>query len=186
MSSAVALPAGETVVGLALLKLALLAPVLGQTGSGYTPDGIGEIVSRIKNLATIPSDKLDTVLFTAFMTPIIQFFLKAGEAIGVVFDTVIVPMKALIDGTGQLILALVGGAAGIIGAGAESTAESLLTGVWSALGPLNYALAIASVLGGLLLMYQFLQEPETPNWIGGLISAVPDLPGPLGTAEEEE
>ena len=159
----------------------------GSDSEGYAPDGIGTIVTRIKSLATIPSSKLDTVLFTAFMTPIIQFFLKLGETVGVVFDTVIVPMKSIIDGTGQLILAFVGGAASIISAGAESTAQSLLTGVWSALGPFNYAIAIASVLGGLFVLYQFLQEPETPDWVGGLLGVIPDLPsGILGTAEEEE
>lgn len=176
-----------TVTAASPLVLALLlAPLLGST-SGYKPESALAIVEKIKALATIPASKLNVILFTAFMSPIIQFFLKLAETTGVLFDSVIIPMKALIDSGGQFILALVGGAAGIISAGAQSTAQSLLVGVWSSLGPFNYALAIASVLAGFWILIQFLQEPETPDWIGGFVSAMPDLPtGYFGTQEEEE
>lgn len=139
----------------------------------------------ISDLQDIAESNVSRILFAAFIYPVLQFFAKSSELIATLFDTVIVPATSFIDGLGQLILAIIVGAADIIDAGAGAAAESFLVGVWGALGPLSYPVAIASVLGGAYLMLQYLQTPETSDSLIGLFSGT-DLPGPFGAEEADE
>lgn len=139
----------------------------------------------IEDLQEIASSNLNRVLFAAFIYPVLQFFAKSSELIATLFDTIIIPSRAFIDGLGALILALVGGAANIIDAGSGAAATAFLTGVWSALGPIAYPAAIAAVLGGAYLTLQYLEVPATGDSVIGLFSGT-DLPGPFGTDEDQQ
>lgn len=139
----------------------------------------------ISDLQDIASNNVPRILFAAFIYPVLQFFASASELIATLFDTIIIPARAFIDGLGALILAIVGGAADVIDAGSGAAAEAFLVGVWGALGPFAYPAAIATVLGGGYLLLQYLAIPETSDSPIGLFSGT-DLPGPFGTAEGDE
>jgi len=139
----------------------------------------------IEDLKEIANSNVSKILFAAFIYPVLQFAAKSSELIAALFNTVIVPITAFIDGIGQLILAIVVGAADIISAGSGAAAESFLVGVWGALGPLAYPAAIASALGGAYLILQYLEIPVTADSVIGLFSGT-DLPGPFGTDEDQQ
>ena len=138
----------------------------------------------LDDLTSIASNNLSRVLFAAFIYPVLQFFAKTSELIGTLFDVIIVPATSFIDGLGSLILAIVGGAASIIDAGSGAAAQSFLTGVWAALGPLAYPGAIASVLAAAYLMLQYFEIPVTADSIIGLFTGT-DLPI-IGADEDQQ
>ncbi|WP_049934663.1 hypothetical protein [Haloplanus natans] len=128
---------------------------------------------------------MSRILFAAFIYPILQFAAKTSELIAALFNIIIVPTTAFIDGLGQLILAITVGAADVIGAGSGAAAEAFLIGVWSALGPLAYPASIGAVLAGAYLVLQYLEIPVTADSVIGLFSGT-DLPGPFGTDEDQQ
>jgi hypothetical protein len=139
----------------------------------------------ISDLQEIASSNVNRILFAAFVYPILQFAAKTSELIAALFNIIIVPTTTFIDGLGQLILAIIVGAADIVSAGAGAAAESFLVGVWGALGPFAYPAAVASVLASAYLVLQYLEIPVTADSVIGLFSGT-DLPGPFGADEEEQ
>lgn len=139
----------------------------------------------IEDLRSIAESNVSRILFAAFIYPVLQFAAKTSELIAALFNIVIVPTTAFIDGLGQLILAIIVGAANVVDAGSGAAAESFLTGVWSALGPLAYPASIAAILGGAYLVLQYLEIPVTGDSVIGLFSGT-DLPGPFGTDEDQQ
>ncbi len=139
----------------------------------------------ISDLQEIASNNVSRILFAAFIYPILQFAAKTSELIAALFNIIIVPTTAFIDGLGQLILAITVGAADVIGAGSGAAAEAFLIGVWSALGPLAYPASIGAVLAGAYLVLQYLEIPVTADSVIGLFSGT-DLPGPFGTDEDQQ
>jgi hypothetical protein len=112
------------------------------------------------------------------------------DLVDVAFDIFIVPLQSFLTGIGQLILAVVGGAADIVDAGSGTAARAFLTGIWSALGPLAFPAAIGTIILGALVLARGVQEQETSDSILGLFSSTdfPDLPliGSIGAEEEDE
>lgn len=157
-----------------------------------TSEGGGNPLDRLRSVQDAASNpvKIEDVLLTAFITPIVEFLLQVARTIDALFSIIVVPTRIFIDGIGAFILSVVGGAARIVSAGAASTAQSLLVGVWSALGPLNYAVAISSVMVGVWIIARTAREQGTSDSLIGFFSGtdLPDLPiiGRFGVEEEDE
>lgn len=139
---------------------------------------LSDLSSTAQGMTAGSAQKL---LFVTFLLPIITFFDKAAEAVSALMDMFIVPVNSLIDGLGQLILAMIGGAASIIGAGAEASAEAFLFGIWSALGPAAYPAAYISVLSGAYILVRYTMLDETSDLIPFSMTDFPFI----GADEEE-
>jgi len=146
-------------------------------------------LSRLQDAASRGSDP-GAVLLWSFVAIFTELFYQVARTIEALFSIIIVPTESFIDGIGMLILAIIGGAARIVGSGAESTAQSLLVGIWSALGPFNYPIAIASIITGAWLLVRAAREQETSDAPFLLFSGtdLPDIPiiGRFGVEEEDE
>jgi hypothetical protein len=153
-------------------------------------------MERLRNLSSEAEDggsgqRAGAIVLLAFLLPIVEFFGSLAELIGTLFDIPITLITSTIDGFGALILSVVGGAARLISAGAESAARSLLIGIWSTLGPLNYAVAISAALLGFIILFRYLRETETgdsPFTLGTGIDfgAIPIIGDLFGVEEEDE
>lgn len=92
------------------------------------------------------------------------------------------PLRALGVNLGALVGSYVGGAAGIIRTGAETTQQALLPGQVWAVGPLTFAFSILAAVGGLFVMAWVLSLSPTSDLIPFSFT---DIPG-LGVDEDEE
>lgn len=110
----------------------------------------------------------------------LAIFVSIIAGIEAVVHVVVEPINALASSLARLTVATFGRPAEIIIAGIVQTAESF--GGAFALGPATFVVSIASVLAGLYLVGQFLQEPETGNLVPGLPFDVPFV----GQEEEGE
>ncbi len=93
-------------------------------------------------------------------------------------DVVIKPVDALGAALGDLTTAIFGGPAEIVLAGVQSTVDSIV-GPFN-VGPLSFALSIAAVLAGLMVVAWYRDEPDTGNLLIGLPIDIPFI------GEEEE
>jgi hypothetical protein len=98
-------------------------------------------------------------------------------------DVVVRPLQALIGGVSGLIGSLFGGTILIIDTSAITTALSLGPGGRFAVGPLTFALGIASILLVFVAVNLYLSEPETGNFAIGLPF---DIPTPFFQGPEED
>lgn len=140
-----------------------------------------DAISKLKELNTTDSPNAGKILLLAFILPIVQFFSKGAEAIGALMDVFIVPVQTFIEGIGQLMIAILAGAAGIVGAASGASAESFRSGIFSTLGPFAFPLGIATVLMGALVMNYYLRLEQTSDLI-----PFSGTDFPLIGAEEEE
>jgi len=93
-------------------------------------------------------------------------------------DVVIKPVNALGTAVANLTTAIFGGPAEIVLAGVEATVQSIL-GPFN-VGPASFALSIAAVLLGLMVVAWYRDEPDTGNLLVGLPIDIPFI------GEEEE
>jgi hypothetical protein len=128
------------------------------------------------------ADDLSGILFQGIGAVVFAIGSALASGVLTLADIIIVPMQALTTAVGDLINAIFGGAADIIGAGAVASATSLL-GRFN-IGPFTFALGIASVLLGLLAVNAYLSYERTGNVAIGLPFDVP-TPGVEGPEEEE-
>lgn len=132
-----------------------------------------DLLNRARN-----ADDLQGLLKQGIGGTILAVFFSTASGILSVADLVIKPVEAFGDALSELVDAIVGGPAQIVLAGVEATANSIL-GPFN-LGPLSFALAIASVLAGLYIVAQYRDEESTGNLIVGLPTDIPFI------GEEEE
>lgn len=148
------------------------------------------VVERLKSLGSIGENSIRRSLFLLVIAPIASFAFGIVDLIDAAFSLFIIPLQSFTQGIGELVLALIGGAADIISAGSGAAARSFLTGIWSALGPLSFPVSIAAVGVGAFVLARVLQEQETSDVPFLLFSSTdfPDLPlvGNVGAEEEDE
>jgi hypothetical protein len=153
-------------------------------------DNTSDVVDRLKNLSEIGTSQARRAVFLLFVAPVAQFAFGIIDLLNAAFNLFIVPLNSFVGGLGELINSIVGGAADIVGAGAATGATSIATGIWSALGPLAFPLAIGIVGISVLILARILAEQETTDSIFLLFSSTdfPDLPliGSIGATEEDE
>jgi hypothetical protein len=152
-------------------------------------DSTQDTVERLKSLSEIGTSQARRAVFLLFIAPIAEFAFGIVDLLGTIFDLFIVPAQSFLQGIGELILAIVGGAAGIVDAGASTAARAFLTGIWSALGPLAFPLSIGIIGAAMFVLARILREQETTDSIFGLFSATdfPDIPFiRVGAQEEDE
>lgn len=94
------------------------------------------------------------------------------------------PLRALGDGAGFIADALLGGAGLIIWTAARTTQQALLPGSPWAVGPLAFAIGVASAGLGLYVFAQFLQARSTSDFSLGTFTDL-DIPGPLDIGVRE-
>jgi len=90
-------------------------------------------------------------------------------------DVVIKPVNALGTAVANLTTAIFGGPAEIVLAGVEATVQSIL-GPFN-VGPASFALSIAAVLLGLMVVAWYRDEPDTGNLLVGLPIDIPFIGG---------
>lgn len=134
-----------------------------------------ELLNRAAN-----ADDLAGILKQGIGGVFLAIFIGIVAGINAVVDVVVEPISALGGALAQLVIATFGRPAEIIITGVVQTSQSL-AGPFN-VGPATFALSILSVLAGLYLVGQFLQEPETGNLIPGLPFDVPFV----GQEEEGE
>jgi hypothetical protein len=148
-----------------------------------------DTVERLKDLSEIGTSQARRAVFLIFVAPLGEFAFGIVDLIDAIFGLFITPIVSFTQGVGELILAVVGGAANIVDAGSGTAARALLTGIWSALGPLAFPFAIGIIGLGALALARITRERETSDSLLGLFSATdfPDLPFiRVGSEEEDE
>jgi hypothetical protein len=117
--------------------------------------------------------------FVAFIIGVFANVIGVVDAFFGIYESV---LTAIGDAASLNVFAFLGGVGRIVSAGVESTVNSILPGAAFDLGPLSFALGIASVGVGLYVAGIFLNQATT----GDTVLGVPfDIPG-LGTDEEGE
>lgn len=134
-----------------------------------------DLLNRAKN-----ATDLQALLKQGIGGSILAVFFGITSGILSLADLVIKPVDSFATALGDLVTAIIGGPAEIVYAGVTATAESIL-GPFN-LGPFSFALAIGSVLLGLLVLSYYRDEEETGNLIPGLPTDVPFI----GETEEGE
>lgn len=129
------------------------------------------------------ADSLAEVMFTGIGAILLSVGTAIASGILTVADVFIVPVSMLTEEIGGLIGSVFGGAARIIDFGALATALSIGPGGRFNLGPLSFALAIASILLALWIVAAYRAEEATSNFFPGLPF---DVPTPGFTDSEEE
>ncbi len=79
-------------------------------------------------------------------------------------DALLAPFRSLYTGVSQFVEITILSGLRIIEAGANNAARSITTGYWAQLGPLTYALGIASFIAGLAIVVWFLRRTEWRPW----------------------
>jgi hypothetical protein len=144
----------------------------------------GSRVRRLFNRAA-NADSIAGILFQGIGAVFLALGTALASGVLTVADVLIVPLQALTTAAGELIGALFGGAADIIGVGALSTALSIGPGGLFNLGPFTFALGIGAVLLALYLVTAYLSEGPTGNAVPGLPFDVP-TPGFEGPEEGDD
>lgn len=149
----------------------------GSSSGGGDRDGLSVIA--------FASDRFNSIGETAragIMGAIIAVFTLFIDFWIAVAETVLVPLGEMATQLGNVVRAFIGGGAGIIGQGAESTIASLAPGsIWS-FGPLGFAAGIIAAGLGWVVMSYFLGIGFTGNTIPFTSIDIPFI----GVDEEDE
>lgn len=129
------------------------------TGNASSP------IDRLENLASIKRGPPGPLLVTSLLLPVITFLDRVALGIGTILDVFIVPVRAVINGVGHLMLSILLGAADIVAAGAGTSAESLRVGILTALGPLTFPIGVGTILLTAYLMEAYLSQEPTSDFI---------------------
>lgn len=149
------------------------------SASGAGGPRVRDLFNRAAN-----ADSIAGILFQGFGAILLAIGTALASGVLTVADVVIVPLQALTTAAGDLIGALFGGAADIIGFGALSTALSIGPDGLFNVGPFTFALGIGAVLLALYLVTAYLSEEPTGNFVPGIPFDIP-TPGFTGPEEDE-
>ncbi|VTT86105.1 hypothetical protein DM2_2143 [Halorubrum sp. DM2] len=122
---------------------------------------------------------LGTLLQGAIFGTLVSVFTGGVNLIQSIFNLVVSPIDATTEATIATIDATVIEPLGIIIAGAQASAAS----VESQFGVFAFLVGLVIVLGGFLVIVQFLQEDETPDTF--VVPGFPDIPF-IGVEEEND
>lgn len=112
----------------------------------------------------------------------LAFFVSGINLLQALFDILIQPLGALGQGAGDVVAAIVGGAADIIEQGAQTTIATIAPGAQWAVGPLTFGFGILAAGGGLVVLGWMLSLEVTSNLIPFTFTDVPFF----GVDEEDE
>lgn len=122
---------------------------------------------------------LGTLLQGAIFGTLVSVFTGGVNLIQSIFNLVVSPIDATTEATIATIDATVIEPLGIIIVGAQTSAAS----VESQFGVFAFLVGLVIVLGGFLVIVQFLQEDETPDTF--VVPGFPDIPF-IGVEEEND
>ena len=140
-------------------------------------DGIGLI-----KFAQQTFDSIGSAAKAGIMGVILAVFAKVIDVGSAISDVFILPVQEIAVQGANVVGAFIGGMAGIIRQGAQTTINSLAPGASWAVGPLTYAFSIAAVAGGLYVMSLVLGMGFTSDTVPGTFTDFPFL----GVDEEDE
>lgn len=114
------------------------------------------------------------------LLPIAAFFGGLSRLITVTFDVLVIPAANFAEGVGNLVFAIFGGLAFVIGEAAGAQGESFRQGILGLFSPFALPFGTLVILTSLLLIAFYLEIEATSDLIPG---AVTDYFG-LGAEEE--
>jgi len=130
---------------------------------------------------------LQAILLGGVGGVILAFFQQIIGLVRAIFGFFVEPLTTFTGAIGQIILALFGGVASIIGQGAATTVASIAPRGAFAFGPLTFVEGIGAAFVGLFAVVLFLSSDLTGNVIPGTFTDIPIiglLPG-VESPEEE-
>jgi hypothetical protein len=140
-------------------------------------DGLGIIEFASERFGSISATGKAGIM--GVILAVFKLAIDAGTAITEVF---ILPTGELARQAANVVQSFVGGIAGIIQQGAESTIAAIAPGQMWAAGPLAFTISIAAAAGGVYVMSVLLGVGFTSDTIPGTFTDFPFL----GVDEEDE
>ncbi len=135
-------------------------------------------IARLKQLASIRNTSIEGVVTKAIVLPIIAFFDQISQVIAAIFGLITEPLGVAGVALGDLVDALIGGAANIIGVGATASAQGT-----EPFGILGFIVGIAVVGGGAYVAMLVFSTEETAD---SPLTAFTGIDLPFVGADEEE
>lgn len=151
------------------------------SASGDDNTGVLPIIQEAREF-----DRLLAIIFGGLGGILLAFANQIIELIRAVFNLFIVPLQTLAAVVGQLLLAVFGGAADIIGQGAATTIVSIAPSGAFNFGPLTFAEGIGAAALGLFAIAILIAQNVTSNVIPGLLVDIPIIGRLTETPEQEE
>jgi hypothetical protein len=124
------------------------------------PDGDTDWISRLNDLASLPTESLDQAVTKLVLLPIAALFISFAETIEAIFNLITQPLFAMGTSIAAFVEAVIGGGADIVSTGADASA----TGT-QAFGILGFVVGLGVTLLGAYLLLQYLAQDETSDTI---------------------
>lgn len=119
-------------------------------------------LDTLREAGDLGQENLRNAIVVLIFLPIIAFFEAIADFITAGANMLILPLEAMGEALSNLMTAIIGGAADIIGAGAFESAQSIVQGPF---GPLSFAVAMGAVIAGAWVFGKYRNLESTPDLI---------------------
>jgi hypothetical protein len=135
-------------------------------------------IARLNRLSDVEQESLQSAVTKLVIAPVAAFFLGLASSVEAVLDLIILPVEALGINAAGFVESVIGGASGIVDAGAAMSASEV-----SIFGILSFPAGIAIAGLGSLVLAWFLQRRATGDTFlfGGI-----DIPTDVIGSDEDE